>query len=59
MVELVETARRENNQVAEAYWYEERVPEVLAEHLIDLGVPRPKQPATDSPPPTVEPDIPF
>lgn len=60
MVELVETARRENNQVSEAYWYEERVPDVLIEHLNDIGVPRPDQPITESPPPTtVEPDIPF
>jgi len=60
MVELVETARRENNQVSEAYWYEERVPDVLIEHLNDLGVPRPDQPATESAPPAlVEPDIPF
>jgi hypothetical protein len=60
MVELVETARRENNQVAEAYWYEEQVPDVLIEHLNDLGVPRPSPLVTESPPPaTVEPDIPF
>jgi hypothetical protein len=60
MVELVETARRENNQVSEAYWYEDRVPDVLIEHLNDLGVARPDQPATESAPPaSVEPDIPF
>jgi TIR domain len=60
MVELVETAGRENFQVAEAYWYEERVPEVLAEHLADLGVLPSKPPPPDNPPPAAaEPDIPF
>jgi hypothetical protein len=60
MVDLVETARRENSQVADAYWYEELVPDVLVEHLNDLGVPRPYRPdAQTAPSPAAEPDIPF
>ena len=60
MVELVETARRENGQVGEAWWYEELVPDVLAEHLDDIGVHRPPRPSSEPVPSAPsDSDIPF
>jgi hypothetical protein len=59
LAKLAEDAGKENNQVANAWWYDELVPDALSDHLDEIGISRPREqraPATSS---ASTGDIPF
>lgn len=60
LVKIAEDAGEENGQIANAWWYDELVPDALAGHLDEIGVSRPRRPKVELPSaPASAGDIPF
>lgn len=61
LVKIAEEAGEENRQVADAWWYDELVPDALVGHLDEIGVSRPGRSRTAPPgsSPASAVDIPF
>ncbi|HEY5709397.1 MAG TPA: toll/interleukin-1 receptor domain-containing protein [Solirubrobacterales bacterium] len=61
LVKIAEEAGQENRQVADAWWYDELVPDALVGHLDEIGASRPRRSRTApfAPSPASAGDIPF
>ncbi len=59
LVRLAEEARDANSQIADAWWYDELVPDVLIAHLEEIGVSRARESVQPAAPASGADEIPF